>query len=83
MGEDVRDATNDRLEGVPASRSRHQLMTTWRRQRARPAPRGNFGLWAYEPLAFNGLTEVPENPSHWLYCGSTLPGMKIAFSETP
>jgi hypothetical protein len=30
-------------------------------------------------LAFNGLTEVPENPSHWLYCGSTLPGMKIAF----
>ena len=58
-------------------------MTTWRRQRARPAPRGNWGLWAYEPLAFNGLTEVPENASHWLYCGSTLPGMKIAFSETP
>ena len=29
------------------------------------------------------MTEVPENASHSEYCGSVLPGMKMAFSLTP
>ncbi len=31
----------------------------------------------------SSVTEVPEKASHWLYCGSVLPGMKMAFSPTP